>query len=243
MQRVILETTKQPEGKFLLTSEQHHYLKRVLRLEDGDRFIALNGQGKAWIAEVAGDSAIIIELIPSPQTELPYDVTLMVALPKGNAFDEVVRCCTELGVTTILPVISDRTLLKPSPNKLARWRRIATEATEQSERCFVPTILNPIAFTTALETIPKENTTLYLCVARGESPHLLSCLSPQNHLIIAIGAEGGWTEKEIESAVLSGFQPVSLGNRILRAVTAPIVALSLVSATFEQGMERTAQTR
>lgn len=242
MQRIILETTQQAEGKVLLTSDQHHYLKRVLRLEDGDRFIALNGQGKAWIAEVAGDSAMIIEPISSPQTELPYDVTLMVALPKGNAFDEVVRCCTELGVTKILPVISDRTLLKPSPNKLARWRRIAAEATEQSERSFVPTIQNPIEFTTALEIIPKNNTNLYICAARGESPHLLNCLSDSKNIIVAIGAEGGWTEKEIEGAILSGFQPVSLGNRILRAVTAPIVALSLVAATFEQKMERTGET-
>lgn len=234
MQRIILEAIQQAEGTLPLTSEQHHYLKRVLRLEDGDRFMALNGQGKAWIAEIVGDAATMIEPISSPQKEFPYTVTLMVALPKGNAFDEVVRCCTELGVTTILPVISDRTLLKPSANKLTRWRRIAQEATEQSERLFVPTLQDPIGFTTALKTIPKENTNLYICAARGDYPHLLSCLSSSKNIVLAIGPEGGWTEKEIEGAILQGFQPVSLGSRILRAVNAPIVALSLVAATFEQ---------
>jgi 16S rRNA (uracil1498-N3)-methyltransferase len=160
-------------------------------------------------------------------------------LPKGNGFDEVVRCCTELGASCIVPVISDRTLLHPSPQKLERWRRIAIEAAEQSERQIVPTILAPQTFVAALSsnfsnTLPVDNKK-YICVARGDSPRLIDCLQDkgQTTIVIATGPEGGWTETEVECAIAAGFQLVSLGRRILRAVTAPIVALSLATAARE----------
>ena len=156
----------------------------------------------------------------------------MVALPKGNGFDEVVRCCTELGVTCIAPVLSDRTLLHPSPQKLERWRRIAAEAAEQSERSFVPTILEPVTFNTAVTA--NQTNHRYICEARGEYPHLKKVLNTiSEEIVIATGPEGGWTTQEIENALAAGFQPVSLGRRILRAVTAPVVALSLITAACE----------
>ena len=223
------------EGKIILTPQQQHYLKRVLRMGEGDRFIAMDGQGKSWLAQIRGNSAKIIEQL-NLATELPVAVTLMVALPKGNAFDEVVRCCTELGVATLLPLISDRTLLKPSPRKLERWRRIATEAAEQSERQIVCKITEPKNFTAALTVVGDLETDCYICVARGDAEHLLTCLQrqPRKSIVVAIGPEGGWTSQEIEAAIATGFQPVSLGRRILRAVTAPVVALSLIAAVVEK---------
>ncbi len=220
------------QNKILLTPQQQHYLNRVLRLQKGDRFIAMDGMGKWWLAQLKGEEAQILELL-TVETELPISITLMVALPKGNAIDEVVRCCTELGVACIAPVMSDRTLLKPSPQKLERWRRIAAEAAEQSERSFVPTILEPVSFNAALSSFATHSK--YICEGRGDYPHLKNCLHNQGEMsiVIATGPEGGWTEKEIENAIQAGFQPVSLGRRILRAVTAPIVALSLVSAACE----------
>ncbi|MDP5339172.1 MAG: 16S rRNA (uracil(1498)-N(3))-methyltransferase, partial [Nodularia sp. (in: cyanobacteria)] len=211
--------------------EQQHYLRRVLRLNAGDRFIAMDGQGKWWLAQLEAEQAQVLETL-SVETELPVAVTLMVALPKGNGFDEIVRYCTELGVTCIAPVLSDRTLLNPSPQKLERWRRIATEAAEQSERAFVPTMLEPVAFSAALTA--SQATHRYICEGRGDYPHLNKVIKyDSTEIVIATGPEGGWTEAEIEQAIASGFQPVSLGRRILRAVTAPVVALTLISATFE----------
>ena len=225
------------EGKIILTPQQQHYLKRVLRMGEGDRFIAMDGQGQSWLAEIRGNSAKIIEQL-NLATELPVAVTLMIALPKGNAFDEVVRCCTELGVATLLPMISDRTLLKPSPRKLERWRKIATEAAEQSERQIVCKITEPKHFNAALTAVGdlETETDYYICVARGDAEHLLTCLQKQlrKSIVIAVGPEGGWTSQEIEAAIAAGFQPVSLGCRILRAVTAPVVALSLVAAAVEK---------
>ncbi|GAA6618915.1 16S rRNA (uracil(1498)-N(3))-methyltransferase [Scytonema sp. NUACC26] len=238
MQRIAIAPSQIQQGQILLTPQQQHYLGRVLRLRTGERFIAMDGMGQWWVAQLEGDNAQVIEPMVV-DTELRATITLILALPKGNVFDDVVRCCTELGVAIVAPVMSDRTLLKPSSQKLERWQRIAQEAAEQSERSFVPTILEPVPFSTALSS---ANDWQYICVARGNSPHLRNCLqnkeqmtndNGQRTIAIAVGPEGGWTQKEVERAVEAGFQPVSLGRRILRAVTAPIVALSIVAAELE----------
>lgn len=244
LQRLVIVPSQLQDQQIVLTTQQQHYLSRVLRLRSGDRFIAMDGRGQWWLAVLAESKAEILETI-LVQTELLVSITLLVALPKGNGFDEVVRYCTELGVSCIVPVISDRTLLHPSPQKLDRWRRIAIEAAEQSERQIVPTILEPVPFVATLSS-DFSNTSLvdnknYICVARGDSPHLIDCLQDKRQItkdkeqtiVIATGPEGGWTETEVERATAAGFQLVSLGRRILRAVTAPVVALSLVAAVFE----------
>ncbi|MDB9374402.1 16S rRNA (uracil(1498)-N(3))-methyltransferase [Nodularia sphaerocarpa] len=231
LQRIAIAPAQIEENLITLTKEQQHYLGRVLRLRAGDRFIAMDGQGKWWLAQLESEQAQILETL-TVETELAIAITLMVALPKGNGFDEIVRYCTELGVTCIAPVLSERTLLNPSPQKLERWRRIATEAAEQSERAFVPTILEPIAFSAAMTA--SQATHRYICEARGDYPHLNNVVkNDSREIVIATGPEGGWTETEIENAIASGYQPVSLGRRILRAVTAPVVALTLISAIYE----------
>lgn len=251
LQRIAISSSQLENNQISLTAEQHHYLSRVLRLKEGDRFIAMNGRGEWWLAKLTSEIAEILEPI-SIQTELPVAITLIVALPKGNGFDEVVRQATALGVASIIPTISDRTLLNPSPQKLERWRRIATEAAEQSERQIVPTILDPVPFNTALsfcQTIKSTETSpianhQYICVPRDNHPHLLTCWQEKplirNHpeqmtIAIATGPEGGWTDAEVEQAYAASFQPVSLGRRILTAVLAPIVALSVLAAGIEMG--------
>ncbi|NES81389.1 MAG: 16S rRNA (uracil(1498)-N(3))-methyltransferase [Moorea sp. SIO2B7] len=235
LQRLVINPTQKQDDQIILKPQQQHYLRRVLRLGDSDRFVAMDGHGKSWLAQLSQDKAEILNPLSQTPTELALNVTLMVALPKGNGFDEVVRCCTELGVTTFIPVISDRTLIKPSPNKLQRWRRISQEAAEQSERQIVPTIVEPIKFTTALTQSNDLRTDCYICVARGDAPHLLDSLQnkEQHKIVIATGPEGGWTASEVQGATSAKFHPVSLGNRILRAITAPIVALSLVASIAE----------
>ncbi len=232
MQRITITPNQIQDKQITLTSQQQHYLYRVLRLQKGDQFIAMDGMGKWWLSQLDNTNALILQQL-IVETELPIAVTLMVALPKGNGFDDIVRCCTELGVTCIAPVISDRTLLKPSSQKLERWGRIAKEAAEQSERTKVPQILEPVAFNKSV--VSFTNFEKYICVARGDSPHLLQCLQNQDNkqVVIATGAEGGWTEKEVEIALQNGFKTASLGRRILRAVTAPIVVMSLISAVSE----------
>ncbi|MDY6785979.1 MAG: 16S rRNA (uracil(1498)-N(3))-methyltransferase [Cyanobacteriota bacterium] len=246
MQRVAIAPQQRQNDTIILSPQQQHYLYRVLRLKKGDRFIAMDGEGQSWIACLGEQQAEILQTL-LVQNELPIAVTLMVALPKGNTFDEIVRCCTELGTAAFVPILSDRVLLNPSPQKLQRWRRIATEAAEQSERQWVPTVADPVPFTpeTLLSDAPFSRR--YICVARGNFPHLLSDLQQfkatfpsdavgSGDIAIAIGPEGGWTAEEVKGAIAAGFQPVSLGKRILRAATAPIVALSWAAAIFEESI-------
>ena len=216
-----------------LNRQQRHYLKRVVRLDNGDRFIAMDGIGNAWLSEIYESIANIIEPIDT-QTELSVSLSLITALPKGSGYEQVIRCCTELGVSNFLPVISDRTILKPSSQKIQRWRKIATEAAEQSERKIVQNIFEPDKFKQVISN-SLTGQTKYICVARGDIPTLWSSLKQQNQpeITIATGCEGGWTEQEVKKAIAAGFQPVSLGKRILRAITAPIVASSIVTSLLE----------
>lgn len=232
MQRLMVEPDQVVVDQLRLTNTQQHYLYRVLRLGVGQQFVALDGQGQQWIATLTAESdlAAIAPAPPSPQP-LQAPIALAIALPKGSGFDEVVRQTTELGVSTIQPVISDRTLHQPNPKKLERWQRIAAEATEQSERLLLPQILSPIPWRAYLKQTAEG--TRWICVARGDAPHLLAAAQasdPALPAVIAIGPEGGWTEAEVAGAIAAGFQPVSLGPHILRAVTAPLAALTLVGS-------------
>jgi 16S rRNA (uracil1498-N3)-methyltransferase len=181
-------------------------------------------------------------------------VTLLAAVPK-QGFEEVIRQGTELGVRRIVPLLTARTVMQPGGAKLDRWQRIAQEAAEQCEQLQVPEVAAPLAWGQALETIVAESRYIGVThraaplllhqlqaldpsvgASRGPSPDLSPDLSPDpspsllpsRSIAIAIGPEGGWTETEVEQAIAAGYLPVSLGPYILRAVTAPIVALSLI---------------
>jgi 16S rRNA (uracil1498-N3)-methyltransferase len=244
LQRLTIATQQIQSGSITLTAEQQHYLSRVLRLRSGDRFLALLDSGVAWLAKLEDDGAELLEP-QSVESELPLNVTLVISLPKGSGFDDVVRQVTELGVRRIVPVMSDRTVLKPSANRHDRWQRIAGEATEQSERSQTPTVEEPIDFSRYLNELepPKSNDLRYFCWGRGDSVHLLSQLQTDLlagdqidmtiSITIAIGPEGGWTDEEVTRSVKAGFVSVSLGKRILRAITAPAAAMAIVGAVME----------
>lgn len=246
LQRLTIAPSQISGQRIQITAQQRHYLHNVLRLGEGDRFIAIDGRGNGWLAGLNEDASAAEMLEPIfAKTELPISVTLLIALPK-NGMDDIVRQATELGVERILPIISDRTVLKPSPQKGDRWQRIAQEAAEQCERQIIPQVFPPISWAEALQTWNANSATCYLCEARGNYPHLLSCLqseiegsaqapkaTTQSAIVLATGTEGGWTDAEIEQAIAAGYDPVSLGSRILRAVTAPLVALALIGAACD----------
>jgi 16S rRNA (uracil1498-N3)-methyltransferase len=214
-----------------LTAEQRHYLQHVLRLRAGAAFIALDGVGQQWqatLTTVDGTAMLVSPITPAESQVM--DITLAAALPK-QGFDLVVRQVAELGVSTIVPILSDRTLLKPSTSKVQRWRRIATEAAEQCERSQVPALLDPMPWAAWLgqDTPPSQR---LIGVARGNHPSLLSVCGQSPLVEIAIGPEGGWTEGEIAAAIAAEYQAVSLGSQILRALTAPVVALAVIQAAY-----------
>ncbi|AFY73715.1 RNA methyltransferase, RsmE family [Synechococcus sp. PCC 7502] len=236
--------------KFSLTPDQSNYLYKVLRLKAGAEFTALDGKGGWWravLTEVLGQAAIIEQIPinsafnPNFGSELGIDITLAIAMPKGNGMESIIRQATELGVSNILPLWSDRTVIRPhtplGTSKLERWVKIAQEISEQSHRSYIPNIDAPQTFAEAIGKFDHIPISKYICVTTKPTSHLLHSLLDlkplPSKLVIFTGAEGGWTESEITMAIAHNFIPVSLGNRILAAVTAPVMALSLVTAVIE----------
>ncbi len=237
--RLVVDSHQIREDIIVLNREQEHYLRRVVRLENGTSFVAIDGKGLAWRVCLTEYGAQILESL-SENRELPVSVTLVVALPKGNGFDDIIRFCTELGATSFLPAKAERTLLNPGENKIQRWRKIAKEAVEQSERLIVPSITKPRPIKEIFVEFSTRNIPKYIACARRDSPHLLSTCqrdfsspNPPSEIVVATGCEGGWTTEEIETAIASGFKVVSLGKRILRAITAPLTAMAIISSLWE----------
>ncbi len=218
-----------------LSPDQLHYLKRVLRLQNGQTFIVLDGKGTTLLVSLEDKRAKILELLKQ-RNELSRKIHLMVALPKGSGFEDIIRSCTELGVTSFMPICTERTLLLPSQGKLDRWRKISKEATEQCEREIVPQILPPVELPVAISNLDLEIISAYLCLTRDNGiPHLGESTIPQEReILLAIGPEGGWSQREIEVFLASGFNAVSLGNRILRTVTAPLAAVAMINAILKE---------
>ncbi len=151
--RLVLSPEQQQQQELItLTAAQRHYLGNVLRLADGDRLMVMDGRGGLWLATFLTSTVQRLQPIAEDR-ELPVTVTLAIALPKGNSFDDVLRACTELGATCFQPILSQRTLLKPSAHKQARWQRIVTEAAEQCERQWIPDIAPPVSWTDFLSSL------------------------------------------------------------------------------------------
>jgi len=253
LQRVTLKADQvaialQVDQAIALLPEQSNYLGNVLRLETGSKFIALDRSGGWWLAQLIdhGRAAKIIGKLEN-NSELIAPITLGIAMPKGNHIEDVIRQTTELGIEQIMPLFSDRTIIKSGTEignqKRDRWQRIAEEAAELSMRTHIPKVHTPKTLETWLnifgEAVPQQQKSIgFIAVTKPDAPHLLTCLqkylkSEILPIAIATGCEGGWTEREEAMAIAAGFMPVSLGDRVLSAVTAPVVALSIVGAYLD----------
>jgi 16S rRNA (uracil1498-N3)-methyltransferase len=239
LQRLVIESSQCIGSEIILTPEQQHYLKRVLRLKGGDRFIAICHQAW-WLAQLHLVEPKAERLEPvSIQTELESPITLLAALTKGQGFDDVVRATTEMGIAALIPLVTARTVMNPSDGKLERWRRIAMEAAEQSCRQVVPEIFAPISFDHALMLAQTErfaDQPRLICVINTEGKNLgrtLDNLPSKLGILVMVGSEGGWTAKEQAMAIAQGFLPVSLGRRVLRAVTASMAAVAILAHHIE----------
>ncbi len=235
--RLTLQPEQLQADPIVLTPEQQHYLGHVLRLGQGDHFIAMDGQGQAWVAELQdelGQARLLQPTVTTP--ELPIPVNLCIALLKNNALEPVIHQATELGVTTIYPLITHRSLPAPSLQKLHRWQRIAQEAAEQSQRLYVPRIAPPQAWSEVC-LLPAATSEKLFCSLEPQTLAMTTQLNPRistaSEIWLAIGPEGGWTEAEMQTAAQAHWNSVSLGQRTLRAMTAAIVGLGLIASYLE----------
>jgi 16S rRNA (uracil1498-N3)-methyltransferase len=165
-------------------------------------------------------------------------VILGQALLKGERMDWLIQKATELGVAAILPLVTGRTIVRPQTGRLdkqqSRWRAIALEAAQQSERWDLPGVSAPCATTGFFAQQDPAAVKLILTERiLGRSLSGLALATPEqgsSSIVLAVGPEGGWTEGEVEQALAAGFRPVTLGERILRAETAALAALSLLQS-------------
>ena len=221
-------------GKATLNLEETRHLRDVLRLREGAEIRVFDGEGREFsgAVEKISKSETLVEItreIEPAAHESSLDLTLAVALLKGEKFDLVVQKSVELGVTRIIPLNTKRAdvKLKDSVIKLERWRKIALEAAKQSGRARLLQLGEPLDFD---EFIAARRETGILFAERGGA--VFSSIRAAENMVAVIGAEGGWEDSEIENAREKGFQIITLGGRILRAETAAISTAAILQHRF-----------
>ena len=217
-----------------LNLEETRHLRDVLRLREGENVRVFDGEGREFSCEIGKIAKretvlnIIEEIKPSaPASNL--DLTLAVALLKGEKFDLVVQKAVELGVTKLTPVQTKRTdvKLRDVEKKTGRWRKIALEAAKQSGRAQLMQIETILNFEEFVKTAEDAK---ILFAERGGGN--FSKIEETKKITAVIGSEGGWEDSEIEAARKNDFQIVTLKGRILRAETAAISIASILQHRF-----------
>ena len=211
----------------LADSEAHHLL-HVMRAKPGFELLVFDGLGGQFAAEVTVCKRSTVELTVGErqniERELPYELTLAVSLPKGDRQRWLLEKCVELGVTRFVPLKTVRSVGKGESNaKLARY---VIEASKQCGRNRLMEIAKPVAWPALLA---ETNLGQRLFAHPGGQPLVaIECPTDEgDHLLIAVGPEGGFADEEVSQAVEAGWEKVGLGERILRIETA---AVALVSA-------------
>lgn len=218
------------------------HLVKVLRLGPGDQVEICDGKGKEFLGTIEDIQQNQVILSLESQTlvdrELPVEITLFQGIPKGQKWEYLVQKSVEAGVHHIVPVAMIRSVSKvseeKSDKKTDRWQKIADEAAKQAKRGVLPIFHNPLTFKEALNL--QKNYDLVIIAYEHETKKLLKDLAPQvlaaKRIALWIGPEGGIDDKEVDALSALG-TTITLGNRILRTETAPIVLLAQISYILE----------
>lgn len=223
------------KGLVTLTADEARHLREVLRLKTGDEVQVFDGTGREFRAVVSQARREFAELeirdeIEPPKSESPLQLTLAVALLKGEKFDLVVQKGTELGVTRFIPLVTRYADIKlrdeaDAAKRVTRWQRIALEAAKQCGRSVVPEIAQPVPF----ESVIGENSCLMFSERDG---HALNTDLRMAFVTALVGSEGGWSDEELDRARATNVPIVTLGGRVLRAETAAIAAAVLLQHLY-----------
>ncbi|MDR3643634.1 MAG: 16S rRNA (uracil(1498)-N(3))-methyltransferase [Clostridia bacterium] len=221
-------------GTAVVTGEDARHIAKVLRMRIGEKLTLCDGRGEDCLCEITGvGEAVTLRVLsrePS-KSEPTVRVTLFQALPKAEKMEFIVQKCTELGVCSIVPVLTQRCVSRPDgralESKEARWRKIALEAAKQSGRGAVPAVLHTMDFDQALASLASMERAVML-YELGGIPFSQAISPDMREVGILIGPEGGFEESEAAAAKAAGISVAGLGLRILRTETAPLCALSVV---------------
>ncbi|WP_028080580.1 16S rRNA (uracil(1498)-N(3))-methyltransferase [Solimonas soli] len=220
-----------PEGAF-------RHLVQVLRLRAGDSFIAFDGRGGEYRAELVevGKREASAKLLAFDEVdrESPLDLTLAQCVSKGERMDYTLQKAVELGVTRIVPLLSSRSVVRLDAErwdkKLEHWRGIVVSACEQSGRTAVPPVADISALPAWFDAEGAHGTRLTLDPLAHHSLHQLP--APNGPLTLLVGPEGGLSDHELERARAAGYIGVRMGPRVLRTETAGVAALAALQAMW-----------
>jgi 16S rRNA (uracil1498-N3)-methyltransferase len=234
------------EGVVVLSAEESRHLRDVLRLRAGDEAYVFDGEGREFACEVREDggrkglaSLEVRGRAGPPSPESPLELTLAVALLKGEKFDLVVQKATELGAARVEPVLTARSDVRPrdardTERRVERWRRLALEASKQSGRARVPAVGDPQTFARFVTRECNEGAARLLFSERdggGLGSVAVEAARPAS-LVALVGPEGGWADEELALARDQGWTLITLGGRTLRAETAAITVCALLQHAF-----------
>ena len=235
------------EGRIAVCGNDVNHIRNVLRMKPGEQILLCTGnegdpvEYLCEIDELRSDMVLarILDLQKNAR-ELPSDICLFQAIPKGDRFETVIEKSVELGVHEIVPVMSARTIVrldeKRAQKKTDRWNSISLSAAKQSKRSFIPKVDLPHTWKQALERsrtldrilVPYEN-------AEGiaHTREVIGAIRPGESIGIFIGPEGGFEESEVRQLEEMGGSVITLGHRILRTDTASIATLAMLMLHLE----------
>lgn len=236
--RIYFPDPLRAEGRYTLTGDQHHYLARVLRLKAGSALTVFDGNGGEYAAVIEevqrGSSALRTGEFRDTDNESPLSLRLAQGIGRGERTDIAIQKAVELGVTSIVPLLTQRGVVRLDPKRAARrlahWQGIVVHACQQCGRNRIPP-LHPV--------VPLRE---WLRDYRSDGPDLM--LDPETTggigeleydggtITLLVGPEGGWDSTERDAASAAGFRGVSLGPRILRTETAAIAAVTAVQSRW-----------
>ena len=226
MQQFFIDTKIDIGDKYIFTSKQLHHAKDVVRLDN--EVIRLVYNDKAFFAKVVKEEkdyyALVIEK-DERFNELPYEVTLCLALIRKEKFELVLQKATELGVSRIIPFTSSRCIVKDKKDKRDRYEDILLTASEQCKRNKVPEITSTKSFKELIDYKSKYSLVAY---EKDDDKYIKEVIKAKDNVTLVIGPEGGFSEEEVDYLISNGFEVVTLGNRILRAETAAMYGCSVL---------------
>jgi 16S rRNA (uracil1498-N3)-methyltransferase len=236
MQRYFVKPEQIQDGFAQITGEDVHHIRNVMRSKPGDRLIVCAGTGTDCLAEITGIRADEVEcriLEETPSAGEPRTrIWIAQSLTKGDKWEWVLQKGTEIGAAGFIPFTSERCVVKieqkKADKKRERWQRIVKEAAEQAHRGRVPDVAGVLSWKQLLEEIRRSDAA-WIAWEKGGKP-LSRAISETEarDILLIVGPEGGFSEREVAEATSAGAAAITLGNRILRAETAPLVALSCI---------------
>ena len=236
--RIFLSCPLTTEHNVTLAENGFHHAIRVLRLKPGAPLILFNGEGGEFhaILEHTDKHAAIARVgkYVDREAESFLNIALAQSIAKGERMDYSLQKATELGVNSILPLITQRSVVRLSKDQLTKrllhWRRVVISACEQCGRNRIPRILSPMNYPDWLQMRPKDEMALMLNPDAAKSLSQLS--PPSGPITLLIGPEGGLNPEEISAAKAAGFADIRMGPRILRTETAGVAALAALQTLW-----------